>query len=49
MIDYRGKGITQTLAEENKKLQTRWEKLKTFAVVSNLKGLIKKMEELEQE
>ena len=37
------------LEEENEKLQARWKRLKELAVTSNLKGLIDKMEELEQE
>ena len=49
MIDYRNKTYISTLEEENEKLQARWEHLKTLAVTSNLKGLIDKMEELEQE
>lgn len=49
MIDYRGKTYIGTLEEENEKLQARWERLKTFAVVSNLKRLIDKMEELEND
>ena len=49
MIDYRGKTYMGMLEEENERMQTRWEKLKTLAVDSNLKRLIKKMEELEQE
>lgn len=49
MIDYRGKTYIGTLEEENEKLQARWERLKTLAAASNLKGLLNKMEELEQE
>lgn len=49
MIDYRGKTYLGMLEEENEKLQARWERLKELAVTSNLKALIDKMEELEQE
>lgn len=49
MIDYRDKTYMGMLEEENEKLQARWERLKELAVTSNLKGLVDKMEELEQE
>lgn len=49
MIDYRGKTYMGMLEEQNEKLQARWERLKELAATNNLKGLIDKMEELEQE
>ena len=49
MIDYRSKTYMSTLEEENEMLKQRWERLKTLAVTSNLKGLVEKMEELEEE